>query len=101
MCTSMAMQAEMQAQQIAEEQVFQQEMLARLAEQDRLEQLGDLKRRLRAAEHRQEVKRLIIDKRQRDAAAQVYYCFLFDLMTKLLHQRHVLHLKEIGSYPIQ
>ncbi|EFJ51321.1 hypothetical protein VOLCADRAFT_103570 [Volvox carteri f. nagariensis] len=47
-----------------EEEDFKQRMLAKFAEDDRLEQLNAQKRRMRLAEHQREVQRLIEEKRK-------------------------------------
>lgn len=47
-----------------EEEEFKQRMLAKFAEDDRLEQMNAQKRRMRLADHQREVQRLIEDKRK-------------------------------------
>ncbi|EPR61931.1 hypothetical protein TGGT1_212075 [Toxoplasma gondii GT1] len=46
------------------EQVYRQKLLAQFAEQDRIEQMNEQKKRLRIQEHMRQVERLIIQRRQ-------------------------------------
>ncbi|GLC44575.1 hypothetical protein PLESTB_001320800 [Pleodorina starrii] len=60
----MKLKEEREAAFRAEEEAFKQSMLAKFAEDDRLEQMNAQKRRMRLAEHQREVQRLIDEKRQ-------------------------------------
>lgn len=53
-----------------EEEEFRQRMMAKFAEDDRLEQMNAQKRRLRLAEHSREVQRMVDDKRHQYEAAK-------------------------------
>ncbi len=59
----MQSQAERQARHKAEEAAERAALLERFAEEERLEQMGAQRRRLRAAEHRREAERLLDAKR--------------------------------------
>jgi hypothetical protein len=57
------MQAERQEQQRAAQAAERTALLARLAEEDRIEQMGAQRRRMRVAEHQREVQCLLDAKR--------------------------------------
>ncbi|WIA31853.1 hypothetical protein OEZ86_002718 [Tetradesmus obliquus] len=59
------LKAEREAAQRAEEEAFRQSMMAKFAEDDRLEQLKSQKRRLKVAEHKRAVDRMLEEKRER------------------------------------
>lgn len=54
-----------------EEEAFRQEMLAKLAEDDRMEQMNAQKRRVKQLEHRRAVEKLIEDRRRQLIADKV------------------------------
>lgn len=60
----MRLKAEREQAQRDEEQRFREEMLAKFAEDDRLEQMNAQKRRMKQLEHRRAVERLIEDRRR-------------------------------------
>ena len=62
--TQMRLKAERGQAQRDEEQRFREEMLAKFAEDDRLEQMNAQKRRMKQLEHRRAVERLIEERRR-------------------------------------
>lgn len=63
---------EMQRQaEKGEEEAFRKMMLARFAEDDRIEQMNAQKRRMKQLEHRREVEKLIEERRQQHEADKV------------------------------
>ena len=62
--TQMRLKAERDQAQRDEEQRFREEMLAKFAEDDRLEQMNAQKRRMKQLEHRRAVERLIEERRR-------------------------------------
>lgn len=66
-------QAERAAAEAAAEDAFRAATLARMAEDDRLEQMNAQRRRMRMAEHRREVEGLIAGKRAAFEKAQVHH----------------------------
>lgn len=60
----MQLKAEREQAQHAEEEHFREEMMAKFAEDDRLEQMNAQKRRMKQLEHRRAVERLIEDRRR-------------------------------------
>lgn len=65
------LQAERLEKEQEEEKVFRKTMLDKLAEEDRVEQMNAMKRRIKVAEHLREVERLVEQKRAMYAAARV------------------------------
>lgn len=59
-----------QRRQVEEEQRFREELLAKFAEDDRVEQMNDQKRRMKLLEHRREVDRQIKERREAYEAAR-------------------------------
>lgn len=57
-----------------EEEKLRQQLLARFAEQDRVEQMNAQKRRLCIEQHKREANRLIAEKKALQAAAEVMHC---------------------------
>lgn len=71
----MMVQAERAAAERQEEERFRQQALEKLAEEDRIEQMNAQRRRLKMAEHKREVERLLAEKRAIFEAALVRpYC---------------------------
>lgn len=64
-------QAERAALEKQEEERFRQQALEKLAEEDRIEQMNAQRRRLKMAEHKREVERLLAEKRAIFEAALV------------------------------
>ena len=64
-------QAQRAAAEKEEEERFRQQALEKLAEQDRVEQMNAQRRRLKMAEHKREVERLLSEKRAMFEAALV------------------------------
>lgn len=63
-----------------EEEAFRQQMLAKLAEDDRIEQMNAQKRRVKQLEHRRAVEKLIEDRRKQFIADKVrVFIFAFSL----------------------
>lgn len=58
-----------------EEEAFRQSMLAKFAEDDRIEQMNAQKRRMKQLEHRKEVARLIEERRKQFLADKVSHRF--------------------------
>lgn len=54
-----------------EDQAFRETMMAKFAEDDRIEQMNARKRRMKQLEHRHEVEKLIEDKRRQREAEEV------------------------------
>lgn len=54
-----------------EEEAFRKMMLAKFAEDDRVEQMNDRKRRMKQLEHKREVEKLIEDRRRQREADMV------------------------------
>ena len=65
------MQAERALVIKAEEERFRQQLLARFAEEDRLEQMSAQRKRVRLEQHKREAERLLAEKRALEAAARV------------------------------
>ncbi len=63
-CVCHTSQEEREAAMRAEEDAFRAKMLAKFAEDDRLEQLNAQKRRMKQVEHQREVQRLIDERRR-------------------------------------
>jgi hypothetical protein len=68
--TALRMQEEREAVMRAEEEAFRSAMMAKFAEDDRLEQMNAARRRMRQAEHAREVQRLIDERRRMYAEAK-------------------------------
>eukprot|EP00775_Hariotina_reticulata_P009667 gene9667-9826_t len=66
----LAIKAEREAQQKAEEEAFRAAMMAKFAEDDRIEQLNAQRRRMKIAEHKCSVDALLEEKRARYEAAR-------------------------------
>lgn len=63
-----------------EEKAFRQQMLAKLAEDDRIEQMNAQKRRVKQLEHRRAVEELIADRHKQFIAQKVrVFTFTFGL----------------------
>lgn len=60
-----------------EEEAFRQQMLAKLAEDDRIEQMNAQKRRMKQLEHKRAVEKLIEDRRRQFIADKVREMFSF------------------------
>lgn len=60
-----------------EEEAFRQQMLAKLAEDDRIEQMNAQKRRMKQLEHKRAVEKLIEDRRRQFIADKVRETFSF------------------------
>lgn len=54
-----------------EEEAFRKKIMAKMAEDDRLEQMNAQKRRMKQLEHKREVERLMEDRRRQREAAMV------------------------------
>lgn len=71
-------QEEQAAQRKVEEQRLREEMMAKLAEEDKLEQMNAQRARMRRAEHLREVEQILADKRAISAAAEVWQTFTWE-----------------------
>lgn len=60
-----------------EEEAFRQQMLAKFAEDDRIEQMNAQKRRMKQLEHKRAVEKLIEDRRRQFIADKVREMFSF------------------------
>ena len=67
-------QAEEEAAERREEEKYQEQLMARFAEEDKVEQMNAQKRRLRVEQHKREAARLIAEKQALIAAAKVRIC---------------------------
>lgn len=76
----LAMREVMRQAMKEEEEAFRQSMLAKFAEDDRVEQMNAQKRRMKQLEHRREVEKLIEERRKQFIADKVRN---WPLLTKL------------------
>ena len=74
-----------------EEEAFRQQMLAKFAEDDRIEQMNAQKRRMKQLEHRRAVEKLIEDRRKQFIADKVrVFTFAFGFEPKCFNMRILL-----------
>jgi len=75
-----------------EEEAFRQQMQAKFAEDDRVEQMNAQKRRMKQLEHRKAVEKLIEDRHKQFIADKVreVFCFTLGLNQKHFNMR-ILH----------
>ena len=57
--------------ELAEEEEYKRQMLAKFAEDDRIEQMNAQKRRMKQLEHKRAVEQLLVDRRERFAKDRV------------------------------
>lgn len=70
----MRMQAEKE-----EDEHFRRTMMAKFAEDDRIDQMNAQRRRMKQLEHKREVERLMEEKRRQQEAEKVQQTFLFQV----------------------